>query len=138
MLIGTGRRRGWTAMLAVAATMALVVGGCGGDDDEGGSASSGGGESGAAEGGGTVKVGNISSIAGLGGVFAGFQAGVKGFFEYYNANGGIDGTQVELITVDDAADPARRPPAPASSCRRTRSSPSSAWPASPTRPSRST
>ena len=99
----TGSGKSWTAMLliAVMALVAVSALGCGDDDDDtGGSGDSGGsGE--------TVKVGNITSVAGIGGVFAGYQAGVKAFFDYYNSQGGIDGTKVELITVDDAADPGK-------------------------------
>jgi ABC-type branched-subunit amino acid transport system substrate-binding protein len=101
----TGQRRRWTGALAVAAAAALVVAGCGGGDDGGDGGGGGGG--GGKKGGGTVKVGNISSIAGLGGTFSGFQAGVKGYFEYYNGQGGIDGTKVDLIAIDDAADPGK-------------------------------
>lgn len=57
--------------------------------------------------GGTVKVGNIASIAGIGGAFDAFSAGVKAYFEYTNANGGIDGTKVDFITVDDGGDPGK-------------------------------
>jgi branched-chain amino acid transport system substrate-binding protein len=52
-------------------------------------------------------VGNITAVAGLGGTFTGFQAGVKGFFDYSNANGGINGTKVDLISVDDGGDPGK-------------------------------
>ena len=111
------KTRRWVATLLIGAmgTFALAAAGCGSSDSK--SSTSGGGGGGtstaAATGGkskapgGTVKVGNISSIAGLGGVFSGFQAGVKGYFDYYNANGGIDGTKVELTAIDDAADPGK-------------------------------
>jgi len=46
-------------------------------------------------------------VVGLGGTFAGFQAGVKAFFAYYNANGGINGTKVNLYAYDDAGDPGK-------------------------------
>jgi branched-chain amino acid transport system substrate-binding protein len=55
----------------------------------------------------TIKVGNITAVAGLGGTFAGFQAGVKAYFAYANAHGGINGTQVDLIAIDDAGDPGK-------------------------------
>jgi branched-chain amino acid transport system substrate-binding protein len=63
----------------------------------------------AASGGGgkTINVGNITSVAGLGGTFTGFQAGVKAFFEYYNAHGGINGYKVNLTAIDDAGDPGK-------------------------------
>src|SRR6185503_16534600 len=89
MTEGMHTTRRWVATLLIGAmgTFALVAAGCGSSDNK--SSTSGGGGGGtstaAAQGGkskapgGTVKVGNISSIAGLGGVFAGFQAGVKGY-----------------------------------------------------------
>lgn len=55
----------------------------------------------------TINVGNITAVTNLGGTFTGFQAGVKAFFQYYNANGGIDGYRVNLIRFDDAGDPGK-------------------------------
>ena len=71
------------------------------------STSSGAGTKAASGNGKTIDVGNISSIAGLGGTFSGFQAGVKAFFDYYNAHGGINGYKVNLTAIDDAADPGK-------------------------------
>jgi branched-chain amino acid transport system substrate-binding protein len=97
-----------TALVAVAA---LAGAGCGDDDDDdGGGGGDGGGSSssgGSKAPGGTIKVGTIGSLAGIGGVFAGFQAGVQGYFEYYNSQDGIDGTQVEFVQVDDGGDPGK-------------------------------
>ena len=56
---------------------------------------------------GTLTVGNITSVTGLGNTFTGFQAGVVAFFDYYNAHGGINGYKIRLIKFDDAADPAK-------------------------------
>jgi branched-chain amino acid transport system substrate-binding protein len=55
----------------------------------------------------TINVGNITAVAGLGGTFAGFQAGVKSFFDYYNAHGGINGYKINLTAIDDAGDPGK-------------------------------
>ena len=102
----TWGRRG---LLVAAVTLVAAVG-CGGNDSNSGGGSPGGGTSGGAskpKGGGTVTIGNLASIAGIGGVFDGFQAGVKGYFEYQNANGGINGTKVKLVTVDDGGDPGK-------------------------------
>lgn len=54
-----------------------------------------------------IKVGHIASIAGLGGTFEAWDAGVKSYFEWLNDNGGIDGRRVELISKDDGGDPAQ-------------------------------
>jgi branched-chain amino acid transport system substrate-binding protein len=64
-----------------------------------GAAPSGGGK--------TINIGNITSVAGLGGTFSGFQAGVKAFFDYYNAHGGINGYKINLTAIDDAGDPGK-------------------------------
>lgn len=54
-----------------------------------------------------IKIGNVTSITNLGGTFDGYQAGVISYFEWLNDQGGIDGREVELITVDDEGDPAK-------------------------------
>lgn len=54
-----------------------------------------------------IKVGHIASIAGLGGTFEAWDAGVKAYFQWLNDNGGIDGKKVELISKDDGGDPAQ-------------------------------
>ena len=41
----------------------------------------------------------------IGGVFAGFNGGVKAFFSAANAAGGIAGYQIKLTSFDDAGDP---------------------------------
>lgn len=55
----------------------------------------------------TINIGNITAVAGLGGTFSGFQAGVKAFFAYYNAHGGINGYKINLTAIDDAGDPGK-------------------------------
>lgn len=55
----------------------------------------------------TIEVGNIASITGLGGVFSGFNAGVKAFFSAANASGGIAGYTVNLTALDDGGDPGK-------------------------------
>ena len=104
-------KRSWRGRgLVVAAVTLLAAAGCGGSDNNSGGGSSGGGSSGGGskpKGGGTVTVGNLASIANIGGVFDPFQAGVKGYFAYQNANGGINGTKVKLVAVDDGGDPGK-------------------------------
>jgi branched-chain amino acid transport system substrate-binding protein len=55
----------------------------------------------------TLNVGNITAVTNLGGTFTGFQSGVKAFFSYYNAHGGVDGYKVNLTSLDDAGDPGK-------------------------------
>ena len=55
----------------------------------------------------TVEVGNLASLTGLGGVFSGFNAGVKAFFSAENASGGIAGYKINLTSLDDGADPSK-------------------------------
>lgn len=109
---GTSMTR-WVVIAA--SVIAIAFAGCGGSSSTSGSAVSDSTSAGSSQsagsikpaGGGTVKVGNITSVAGIGGTFAGFQAGVKAFFQYYNANGGINGTKVDLTAIDDAGDPGK-------------------------------
>jgi branched-chain amino acid transport system substrate-binding protein len=54
-----------------------------------------------------ISVGNITAVTNLGGTFTGFQAGVKAFFSYYNAHGGVSGYHVDLTSLDDAGDPGK-------------------------------
>ncbi len=56
---------------------------------------------------GTINVGNISSIANLGGTFNAFRAGVEAFFEYNNAKGGINGYKIHFTTIDDEGNPTK-------------------------------
>jgi branched-chain amino acid transport system substrate-binding protein len=55
----------------------------------------------------SINVGNITAVTNLGGTFTGFQSGVKAFFSYYNAHGGVDGYHVNLTSLDDAGDPGK-------------------------------
>ncbi len=102
------RARRVTVTVAVAAGVAIGAVGCGSSSSSSTSASgasSGGGS--AAKGHGTVQVGEIASLASVGGVFAGYQAGVAAFFKYYNAHGGINGYKVNLNLIDDGGDPGK-------------------------------
>src|SRR4051794_39578158 len=113
------RRTATFVATGVALLSAVAFAGCGSDDESSSTAAStesaapaattdSGASSGASKApGGTVKVGNIASIAGIGGAFDAFSAGVKAYFEYTNANGGIDNTKVEFVAVDDGGDPGK-------------------------------
>lgn len=54
-----------------------------------------------------IKVGHVASIAGMGGTFESWDAGVKSYFTWLNSNGGIDGKKIDLISKDDGGDPAK-------------------------------
>lgn len=54
-----------------------------------------------------IKVGNITSVTGLGGTFEGYYNGVVAYFKWLNAQGGINGRKVEFIAKDDGGDPAK-------------------------------
>ena len=55
----------------------------------------------------SLNVGNITAVTNLGGTFTGFQSGVKAFFSYYNAQGGVGGYHINLTSLDDAGDPGK-------------------------------
>jgi branched-chain amino acid transport system substrate-binding protein len=55
----------------------------------------------------SLNVGNITAVTNLGGTFTGFQSGVKAFFSYYNAQGGVAGYHINLTSLDDAGDPGK-------------------------------
>jgi ABC-type branched-subunit amino acid transport system substrate-binding protein len=56
---------------------------------------------------GVIKVGLITPLSGqLAGLGAGIKAGISAFVDQVNANGGVDGHKLELITKNDANDPA--------------------------------
>lgn len=109
------RSRRTATMMALLSTVALAA--CGSDDEgkdvtatakeAAATSTDAGSAAGSKAPGGTVKVGNITSIAGIGGVFAGYEAGVEAYFAYMNERGGIDGTTVEYIGVDDGGDPGK-------------------------------
>lgn len=95
----TARRRRLAAVLATAAA-ALVITGCAG----GGGGGGGGGEGGGGEGE-TIKVGQITTISG-GYPFGDVVKGTQSFINMLNEDGGVNGSQVELISGDDKGDAA--------------------------------
>jgi branched-chain amino acid transport system substrate-binding protein len=74
--------------------VALALGACGGSDSGSGSSE-------------TVRIGLEGPLSGDQKVTGeGMLNGAKLAAEFLNANGGIDGKQVEIVPIDDAADPA--------------------------------
>jgi branched-chain amino acid transport system substrate-binding protein len=109
------RHRHFIILAALALVLAVAISACGGGgsssssgsteattEESGGEETAGGEEESSGE---TLKVGNISSITGLGGTFDPYPAGAKAYFEFRNKEGGIAGHQIEYIEKDDAADP---------------------------------
>lgn len=100
----------WMRRTATLATVSLVLGlsACGSDDDEK-AAPPPETESAAktAAAGEPIKVGNITALAGFGGIFESFHEALKAKIDHVNANGGIDGRPIELTVVDDTGDPGK-------------------------------
>lgn len=112
-------------LLALLLALGLVAAACGGRDDEPSGGGGGGGGSGSEETqlanpddcqnydgtqgieGDTIKIGNSLPQSGTFSVFDKVRVGIKAYFDYANANGGVDGKQLELISLDDAYLPER-------------------------------
>jgi branched-chain amino acid transport system substrate-binding protein len=89
------------ALLAVLAALALAVVACGRDDDEDG----GGSDPGITDD--SIKIGGSYPFSGPASAYRSIADGAKAHFEFVNANGGVDGRQIEFITLDDAYEPPR-------------------------------
>jgi branched-chain amino acid transport system substrate-binding protein len=118
----------WIGMLAIGLVLALTAVACGGRDDD--SSSGGGGANTTADGGGsgfTIDTSNCSGYEATQGVtdtaikfgssfpqsgtysaFAKISVGYEAYFDYINdAQGGVNGRQIEMITMDDNYETAR-------------------------------
>ncbi|WP_214405016.1 ABC transporter substrate-binding protein [Pseudonocardia lacus] len=98
------------AAAAVAASLALAACGAGGRpaEEDGGGAT--GGEAATASDVGitetTVKVGGHFPLTGVAAPgYADIPTGAKAYFDYVNANGGVNGRQIEYVYKDDAYNP---------------------------------
>ncbi len=81
-------------------TAALTVAACGReDDDEGGS------DPGVTED--SIKIGGSYPFSGPASAYRSIAQGARAQFKYVNANGGIDGREIDFVTLDDAYEPAR-------------------------------
>jgi ABC-type branched-subunit amino acid transport system substrate-binding protein len=91
---------------ALALTIALVVSACGGS----GSTQSG---STTKSSGGVIKIGSVTPVTGaLSSDFGpDVQAGIQARFDAVNAAGGIHGKKLEVVTADNASNPAQEPTA---------------------------
>lgn len=50
---------------------------------------------------GTIKIGHTTALSGNLAAYGNIAAGMEAYFDYVNANGGIDGLDIELIVKDD-------------------------------------
>jgi branched-chain amino acid transport system substrate-binding protein len=100
-----GPKARWVIMGGMTALLALAA--CGGSTTGGSSGSGGGGTSGP-----PIKLGMIAPLTGArASVGQGMSQGAELAVGVVNANGGVLGHQVQLVTQDDAADPADAVPA---------------------------
>jgi ABC-type branched-subunit amino acid transport system substrate-binding protein len=98
------------AAAAVAASLALAACGAGGRPDEGSGGGATGGEAATASDVGitetTVKVGAHFPLTGVAAPgYSDIPTGTKAYFDYVNANGGVNGRQIEYVYKDDAYNP---------------------------------
>ncbi len=97
--------------LVAAATVASTLAACGGGDSGGGGGGGGGGseENEASDIGiteDTIKLGAHYPLTGVAAPgYAEIPTGVEAYFEFVNANGGVNGRQIEFIYRDDAYNP---------------------------------
>jgi branched-chain amino acid transport system substrate-binding protein len=75
----------------------LVIAACGRDDDEGG------GDPGVSDD--TIKIGGSYPLSGPASAYRSIEQGAQAYFKYTNANGGVDGRNIEFVTLDDAYEP---------------------------------
>lgn len=92
------RRRGIVPVIATG-VIALAASACGGD----------GGASGSSDGGdGTYKWGINAELSGVTAYYGeGMEVGIQAYLDEVNAEGGINGHKIELVTLDNAADASR-------------------------------
>ncbi len=109
----------WKGLAALLLALALVAAACGRDDDSGGDDGDGGdtseeattlladpdlcdeydGTQGVTDD--TILIGNSLPQSGLFSVFDQVRIGIQAYFDYANAQGGVQGRQLELKSLDD-------------------------------------
>ena len=93
-----------------AATVVSTVAACGGGNDDGGGGGSGGGGANEASDTGvtedSIKLGAHYPLTGVASPgYSEIPTGVQAYFDYVNANGGVNGRQIDYIYRDDAYNP---------------------------------
>lgn len=91
------------ALMAGAAIAALGVAGCGSSSDDGGG--SGGGGDGGSSGGDPYVIGHITTFNPAVAAPSAYYRGMDAYFKQLNADGGVNGREVELKVFDDELDP---------------------------------
>jgi branched-chain amino acid transport system substrate-binding protein len=86
-------------LLAVAV---LSVAACGRDDDDGGD---GGSDPGISDD--SIKVGGSYPFSGPASAYRSIEQGAQAYFSFVNEKGGVDGREIEFVTLDDAYEPAK-------------------------------
>ena len=84
----------WVALLVAGC---LVIAACGRDDEEGST------DPGITDD--SIKLGGSYPLSGPASAYRSIEQGAQAHFKYVNANGGVDGRQIEFVTLDDAYEP---------------------------------
>jgi branched-chain amino acid transport system substrate-binding protein len=87
-------------VLVLAALLAIPA--CGRDDDDGG-----GGESDPGITDDSIKIGGSYPFSGPASAYRSIEQGAQAYFSKLNAEGGVDGREIEFVTLDDAYEPAK-------------------------------
>jgi branched-chain amino acid transport system substrate-binding protein len=87
-----------TALLLAIAT--LAIGACGRDDDDGGDGSA---DPGITED--SIKLGGSYPFSGPASAYRSIEQGAQAYFSSVNAKGGVDGREIDFVTLDDAYEP---------------------------------
>jgi branched-chain amino acid transport system substrate-binding protein len=87
-----------TALLLAIATLAIAA--CGRDDDDGGDGSA---DPGITED--TIKLGGSYPFSGPASAYRSIEQGAQAYFSSVNAKGGVDGREIDFVTLDDAYEP---------------------------------
>jgi branched-chain amino acid transport system substrate-binding protein len=93
----------WTVVTVVTAT-ALAVSGCSSKKNSSGGSSTVGVTSS------TIHLGAVSPQSGASASFGDVTTGIKAYFDYTNAQGGVNGRKIDFTVLDDAYDPSKTVP----------------------------
>jgi branched-chain amino acid transport system substrate-binding protein len=88
------------AVLLAVAVLSVVA--CGRDDDDGGD---GGSDPGISDD--SIKVGGSYPFSGPASAYRSIEQGAQAYFSFANEKGGVDGREIEFVTLDDAYEPAK-------------------------------
>ncbi|MCW2667073.1 MAG: amino acid-binding protein [Frankiales bacterium] len=101
------RTRPLAKVVAALGAATLLLSACGGGDGDSGSAGGGAGSTTGIEGD-TIKLGSHTPLTGVAAPgYSEISLGTKAYFDYVNANGGINGKKIEFTARDSAYNPAQ-------------------------------